>query len=143
MRSRMGSVQSGIFVSGNAADGLDEGLPPVAALDEHFAAGGSESVIAATALSGFFDPAALNPAAVLEAVEERVEGGDAEFDGAAGAGFDELGDFVTVALLCFEKGEDEEFGAAFFEIAVETLFRHIWVNDILDGNGRQGLAWMP
>jgi hypothetical protein len=94
-----------------------------------FAALGCEAVIAAAALLGFFDPASGDPTFLFEAVEERVEGSDVEFESAAGAELDELGDIVAVAGLVFEEGEHEELGAAFFPIGVGRG-RHIFVSPL-------------
>src|SRR5450759_2404665 len=70
---RIGSFQSGIFDSGDAAGGLDEGLPALPLGSQDFPYLSGQQVIAAPALAALFDPSALNPAALLQAIQQRVE----------------------------------------------------------------------
>jgi hypothetical protein len=44
-----------------------------------------------------FPPIALNPSAFLQAIEQWLEGGNIETNGAAGALLDEFGNLVTVS----------------------------------------------
>jgi hypothetical protein len=79
--------------SRDAVDGFGELAPRFALRCQDAGAGRREAVVAAAALAGFLDPAAEDPAALLEAVEQRIEGGDAEVEGAAGP------------LLCYRRRE--------------------------------------
>src|SRR5262245_39447731 len=67
----------------DAADGGDERLPGVAALGEDLLAGRRQTIVTAPSLPGLLDPLALEPAARLEAIEERIERRDVEPDHAA------------------------------------------------------------
>ncbi len=44
---------------------------------------------------------------MFETVEQRIQRGNMEAQGTAGAVFDELADVVTVARLVLEQGENE------------------------------------
>jgi hypothetical protein len=46
------------------------------------------------------------------------------------AGLDELADLIPVALAGFEQRQDQELGAAFFEVAIDGLVRHRLSNNI-------------
>ena len=70
---------------------------------------------AAAPLARLFDPAGLEPAAALEPVQHGVERGDVEPDGAGGAGFDELRQFVAMPGAVRQQREDEQLRAAFLE----------------------------
>src|SRR5689334_22860456 len=77
--------QSGMFDTRDAVDRLDE-LPPAVALGgQHLFPFGRQAVVTAAALAGVLHPAALNPAALLQAVEQGVERGDVETQTAARA----------------------------------------------------------
>src|SRR5262245_50797547 len=118
---------------GDAVDGGNEVAPAAALGGEHFAALGGEAIEAAPALAGLLDPGAANPAALVEAVEERIERGDVEAERALGAGLDEAGDLVAVAGAGVDEREDEQLGAALLELAVggvdmchfNRLYKHI------------------
>src|SRR5205085_8383231 len=69
-------------------------------------------------------------AAVFEAVEGGVEGGDVEADRAVGAAGDQLADFVAVPLALLEERQDQQLGAAAFELALEFVWHHIWARTI-------------
>src|SRR5262245_31924874 len=82
-RARSSSVQSGREGSGmvelqDAVNAGNELRPRPALLLEHLLALGGHAVVPPAALSGLLDPAPLDPAAVLEAIEQRIEGRDLE-----------------------------------------------------------------
>src|SRR5262249_47449083 len=110
-----------------AVDGRDEGLPGAALPRQHLLAGAGDPVVAPAPLPGLLDPFALQPAALLETVEERVQRGDVEADHAAGAGGDELRDLVAVARAGLDEREDEQLGAALLQLSVSNR----WHSDIL------------
>src|SRR5215831_3152475 len=110
--------QSGMFDSRDFVDGGHEILPALALRLEDFSTFSGEAVIAAAALFGLFDPASGEPAAVFEAREQRVESGHVEAKGTGRTELDETGDIVPVAGFLFEKGEDEELGAAFLPFLI-------------------------
>src|SRR5262245_6702444 len=109
-RARSSGDQSGasscMFALRDEADGLDERRPDFALAHELAAAFAREVVEAPAALAGFLDPRALDPAALFQAVEQRVQGVHVEFELAARAGFDELAQVVAVAGAGVEEGED-------------------------------------
>src|SRR5437870_13552234 len=105
--------------SGDAIDSADELAPAVALLGEDGGASRRELVVAAAALARLLDPAPLNPAALLEAVEQRIQRRDAEAEHAARARLDQLAQLVAVARLRFDERQDEQLGAALLQLAVE------------------------
>src|SRR5262245_52517616 len=94
-RRRTSDRHSGTFRSDNSIDGRDEGVPAAALLGENPPAGGGQAIAAPAAFAGSLDPAALNPAALLEPVEQGIERRDVEADGPARSLLDELGDVVS------------------------------------------------
>jgi hypothetical protein len=98
---------------------------------EDLRAGRRQPVVAAPPLTGLLDPPALNPTALLEAVQQRVQRRHAKREQTAGARFDQLAQIVAVSGLILEQRQDQEFGAAFFQLAIETWRSHILCSDIL------------
>src|SRR5262245_5929773 len=84
-RRRTSARKSGMLNSGDATDRGDELAPTFPLPREHFPACRREAVVAPSTLSGFFDPAATNPAAFFESVEKWIERSDVEAQGAARA----------------------------------------------------------
>src|SRR5689334_9530830 len=82
-RFLISSLKSGILDSGDQADGFDELAPTFALRGENFPARRGEPVITAAALSWLLDPATADPAAFLEAIEQRIERRDIEPERAA------------------------------------------------------------
>src|SRR6187549_286928 len=114
-----------MFHPRDAGDRLHE-VPPVVALRrEHLPSLPGEPVETPPAGARLLDPPALEPAALLEAVEERVEGSDVEAEAALGAVLDELADLVPVARARLEEGEDEQLRRALLELAVEHASQDI------------------
>jgi hypothetical protein len=110
--------------AGDPVQRREEGVPAAALVVEDFLAGGGEAVEAAAARARLLDPAALDEAAALEAIERRVERGDMELQGASRPCVDQLGDLIAVAIALLEEGEDQGFGAALAQLAVGAGF---WV----------------
>src|SRR5262249_41922710 len=99
--------------------GVDEGLPGLTLLGQLPASLRREPVEASTPLARLLDPAALDPAAVLETEERGVERRQGERQPAARAGLDELADFVPMAGPGLEQRQDEHLGAAFLQFCAE------------------------
>src|SRR5918994_4128564 len=78
----------------------------------------ADPVVPSPALARLLDPAPLDPASALHAVEGRVEGGRVEPQRPLRPRLDELGDLVAVARPLFDQGEDQELRAALLELAV-------------------------
>src|SRR5262245_66570041 len=108
-----------MFHSGDAAERQDEFAPGVALRGQDVGADRRQPVIAAPPLPGFLDPAPEDPAALLEAIEQWIEGGDTEFQDAARSRLDELAEVVAVTGLILEQRQNQEFGAALLELAIE------------------------
>src|SRR5690349_14576154 len=100
-------------------------LPDVALAGERLAPAPRELVIAAPALAGALDPAPFDQAAVLEAVQRRIERCDVEGDRPARAGGDQLSDLVAVALPLFQQRQDQQLRAAALQLPFELLHGHI------------------
>src|ERR1035438_10123384 len=91
--------QSGMPDSGQAVEGLEEGAPLRAQRSELAAATGREEIVAAVAAGAVGLPAAFHPAAFFHVVEQRIERGEGEFQGSAGACTDLFCDFEAVEGL--------------------------------------------
>src|SRR5215471_8933243 len=63
----------GVLDAGNLAEGGDETAPVGPLLRQDAAPGFRDAVMATAPLAGLFNPAPLDPAAVLEAVQRGVE----------------------------------------------------------------------
>src|SRR6185312_1234674 len=108
-----------MFQSCNALHGSHKFKPGITLLLQDLASGGRELVIAAAALACFFHPAALDPAALLQSVQQRIKRGNVEGERAVRLLLNELADFIAVARTGFQQGEDEQLSAAFLEFTVE------------------------
>src|SRR5215470_5161474 len=113
--------------SGDTLHGGDELRPRATLLFQHRLSIGRQFVITAPALSRLLDPLTSDPSALLQSVQERIEGCDVELQRAVRALLDELADLVSVAGTGFEQGEDQELGAALFQFPVEDC---IWFSHI-------------
>src|ERR1700757_1301496 len=103
--SRTILFQSGMAHLHYAIDGAGESAPARALLAKDFAAWVSQTVVTPAATGRF--PFALDPAAPLEAIEQRIKRSDVEAQHSFGTLGDKLSDFVAVAGLFFKKREDE------------------------------------
>src|SRR5216684_5504794 len=91
------SFQSGMFCLRNPVDRLHKCLPTTALRGENLLALGRQAVIAPAALAALLHPSPLDPSAFLQAIEQWIEGGNIEANGAAGALLDEFGNLVAVS----------------------------------------------
>src|SRR5687767_8632704 len=87
---------SGMANPRDAGQRVDELFPARAMAGQHAASFGSDPVKPLAALAGLLHPAPGDEAALLEAVEHRVERGDVELEHAAGPLLDQLADLVAV-----------------------------------------------
>src|SRR5262245_27524254 len=108
-----------MLASGDAAHALDERRPRLSLCGQHAAAFDRHLIEAAAALVGLFDPGALDPATLFESIEQGVERIDVEGQRAAGPGVDQLAQLVAVPRPRVEQREDEQFGGAALELAIE------------------------
>src|SRR5262249_38037903 len=125
-RRRTSRAQSSLdmVASRHAADSVDERGPRLPLLGEAAPPVGSHPVEAAAPRAGLLDPGALDPAALLEAIEQRVEGIDVERQLAEGPRVNQLAQLVAVPGSRVEQREDEQFGGAFLQFAVEGACIH-------------------
>src|SRR5262245_10697711 len=109
---------SGLAQPRDAVEGREEAVPAAALTEERLFTLRGETVETPTPLAALLDPAPLDQAAALEAVEDRVERGDVELQRAAGSAIDQLGQLVAVAVALLEQRHDQHLGAAFAQLAV-------------------------
>src|SRR5262245_47292423 len=84
--------QSGMFGPRDLPDRVHEFPPVVALRGEHVPALRREAVEPATTFSGLLDPFPRDPAALLQAVEQRIERRDLELHASGGSLFDQFAD---------------------------------------------------
>src|SRR5262249_26966179 len=85
-----------------------------------------QRVEAAPPLASLLHPAAAQPAALFEAVEERVERGDVEFQLALRLRLDQLADFVAVALALLDDRQDDQLRRPLLQLPLEHPAAYIW-----------------
>src|ERR671921_804842 len=94
--------RSGGFASRDQPYGLDEVVPGLALPHQHALPHRCEPVEAAPALTRLLDPCALDPAALLEAIEQRIERVEMEHQPPARPCLDQLAKLVAVPRPGFE-----------------------------------------
>src|SRR5687768_1465951 len=115
------SFQSDIFESGNTIYRFEKFTPTIPLRFQDPFSFRSQAVIAAAALTRLFDPTSLNPAAFLQAVEQRVQRRDIEAKPSVRALFDQRADVVAMPRLCFEQRKNQQLGTALLQLAIEHL----------------------
>src|SRR5215475_7829125 len=111
IRLAISSLQSGMFRLRNAVDCLHKCAPTTALRGQNLLAFGSQAVITSPPLAALFHPSALNPPALLQAIKQRIEGGNIESDSPAGALLDEFGNLVTVSWPGLDERQDQKLCA--------------------------------
>src|SRR5262245_12917018 len=96
-RGRMCGFQSGMFPSRDEAYGLDEVVPGSALSGQYALTGRCQAIEAAPSLARLLDPRPLDPAALLEAIEQRIERVEVEHQPPARLRLDQLGQFIAVS----------------------------------------------
>jgi len=89
----------------SSRDRRGERAPGAALFAEHAATGGGQPAIAAPSLARLLHAAALNPAAFLEPIQERIQRRGAERHGSAGSLLDRLADLVAMPRACRQLRE--------------------------------------
>src|SRR5688572_9302168 len=110
---------SGMVDSRDQAHRVDEGFPRFALAGENAAPLGGEAVEPAPPLAGFLHPLSLEPSALFEAIQQRIQRRDVEFELPGRLRLDELADLVSVTRARLDDGEDDELGGALLELSVE------------------------
>src|SRR5262245_52480307 len=118
-RGRRSAVQSGMVDPGDEAHGVNERLPGIALARQHPVPLGGQAVEPAPPLSRFLDPPAVQPAALLQSIQERVERRDVELELPGGLGLDLLADLVSMTGARFDDREDDQLRRALLQFAVE------------------------
>src|ERR671924_659805 len=101
--------------------GPDEGFPGLPLLGQYAASRGREPIEASSPLACLLDPAAFDPAAVLEAEQRGVERGKSERQLAARARLNQLANLISVAGTTLEQRQDEHLDAALFQFRAEHV----------------------
>src|SRR4051812_47477792 len=104
---RTNEVQSRIAGFHHLVDGRDVGAPVLALRREYPVAFGGQPVETALPLARLLDPAALDPAAVLETQQCRVERRERECQLAGGPSLDQFADLVAVTRTRFQEGQHD------------------------------------
>src|SRR5437867_9227316 len=97
----------------------DERLPRLALLHQDAPSFWHEPVETSPPLAWLLDPAALDPAAVLEAEQCGVERGEGEGQLPARARLNQFPDLVAMAGTGLEQRQDEHLAAALLELGAE------------------------
>src|SRR6516165_1618157 len=117
-RTLISALKSGMLNPGDQVDGFDELTPPGPLLRQHVFPSGGQTVVAAPALAGFFNPAAPNPIPFLQPIKQRIKGSDVESNRTTRTQLDQLANLVSVAGTIFQQRQNHQFGAALFQFAV-------------------------
>src|SRR5688572_6993813 len=115
-----------MLASDDLADGADERVPAAAPLCQRFLSFARDLVDASAPFARLLRPAPLDPAALLQLVEQRIERGGVKRDRPTRPLLDQRRDVIAVARAHFDQRQDEEFGAALFELARAFQESHVW-----------------
>src|SRR6202011_3160636 len=107
-----------MFRSRNAIDGLYEYLPTGPLRGQDLTPLRRQAVIPAAALPCFFDPPALDPAALLQSIKQRIKRRHPEAQLSIGAVLNQLANLVAVAGTDLHQRENQQLGASLFELPV-------------------------
>src|SRR5215831_5091694 len=118
MRSRTISPHSGMLYSCHPADGSNEFLPALPLRGKRVSTLTRKTVIPPPPLLGLFDPAAVDPAPLLQPVQQRIERRDVESQGAARSDLNQPRNVISMPRLILEQREDQKLGAAFLPFLI-------------------------
>src|SRR5260221_7778241 len=104
----------------------EERVPDAALAGEGLTASARELVVAPAALPRALHPAALDQAAVFQAIERGVERGDGEADRAGPPAGGQPADLLAVPLPPFRPREEQEPPPAAVELPVEGGRPQLW-----------------
>src|SRR5215813_8614781 len=130
-RRLVSRFRSDIFRSRYTTDGGHKGLPDAALRGQRLLAVFRQFVKTSPPLPGFLHPAAFDPAALFQPVKQEIKRGGVELQHAVRARLDQLADLVTMARAGLQQRQDEQFGAALLQLAVDFLRIDSWHNNIL------------
>src|SRR5579871_3906 len=119
--------QSGMAEPRELVEYADEFAPCLALHGECALPGGSETVESAPPFTCLLHPSALDELTPFEPVQERVERCNVELNFAFGLGFDQFGEFVSMAGAAFQQSEYNHLRATLLQVARGDIsFPHIW-----------------
>src|SRR5262245_13871273 len=101
--SQSGILQSGILQPRDPVDRRDERLPGAALRGQHLLTFLRQAIVAAAALPGLLHPASLEPAALFETIEQRIEGCDVEAQDSVRTHLNQFPDLITMARAGFNQ----------------------------------------
>src|SRR5688572_10939266 len=110
---------SGMFISRHSPNGLHERGKCFLLQGKHAAPLSGDVVEAAAPLVGLFDPGALDPSTLLEAIEQGIEGINVECQLATRPRVNQPAQVVAVPGARVEQREDEQFSRSALQLAVE------------------------
>ena len=99
-------------------DGVGEFLPGGALPFQDAPPLGGKTIETAAAFAGFLRPPTGDEATILETAKHGIERPDPEGEATIRPCFDQLADLVPVPGPRFQQREDEQFGAAFFQVVI-------------------------
>ena len=138
----MCDFQSGMFASRDQPDGLDELVPGLALSRQHTLTCRRQPIEAAPALARLLDPRPLDPAALFEAIEQRIERVEVEHQPPARLRLDELAEFIAVPGSGYQHRQEEQFGGALFQFAVERREVDVCHKQILAYQTKARPCWL-
>src|SRR5687767_7751621 len=120
-RGRRCSVHesSGMIGPRDEIHGVHKRFPRDALPGEHAPSFGRQTVEAPSPLSYFLDPTSLQPSALFQSIQKRIQRRDVELQLPARARLDELADLVSVTWTRFKDRENDELCRSLFQLAVE------------------------
>src|SRR5690348_313716 len=122
---------SGVFEPGNTVDGLHELAPTVALRLQDLFAFSSKPVITASSLPRLFDPASLDPTALLKAIKQRIKRSNIEAQPATRTLFDERADVITMTRLRLEQRQNQQLRTPLLQLPIQHSRTYICHSDIL------------
>src|SRR6476659_11013782 len=102
----------------NLIDGVGELFPCALLPLEHGSALGGEAIEPPPPFDRLLRPSSADEAAGFESTQDRVQRSDSEGQTPVRSRFDESADLVAVARPMFEQRQDQQLGAAFFQLVV-------------------------
>src|SRR5262249_30850989 len=123
----------GEFHARDLAERGDEAAPVGALLRQDPPAGLGDAVVTPAALTGLLDAAALDPPAILEPVQRRIQRCERDALTPGGPLLDQFRDLVPVMAFLLHDGQDDELRAAFLGFVNGSPNRHVQPSYMMDG----------
>src|SRR5690348_12186468 len=123
-RSRTIAFQSGIFDPRNAPYRFGELQPTLPLRGEHFAPRRSQPVKAPPPLPRLLHPAALNPTAPLEPVQQAIQRRHLERERPLRPRRNQLADLIPMPRTLFKQRQDQQLRAALLKFTLSHIYRY-------------------